>query len=302
MDCERVCLLLDDEWCPAYQLAAVQELAAHTGIEIPLVVINDETFRLREQSPAYLARRLRSWGTWAPVCGATAVSRAIRGPPAYDERHHYTTVDALADAAVVRCSPIWQDDRWQTLPDPVVDTIAAESDVAIRFGFGLLTGRILGALEYGVLSFHLGDIREYRGRIGALWEYLEDEPAAGVTLQQLTPRVDGGRIVAVDDVPIARRDTYGAVKRRQRSILGPLLVEGVQNLNDPDFEPKVPETLGPYRSSPTVRELGRFLRKNGTNAVRRAVSRDSDPGSKSESESERQNKSETRRYRVNEFL
>ncbi|WP_049896740.1 formyltransferase family protein [Natrialba chahannaoensis] len=283
MDCERVCLLLDDECCPAYQLAAVRELAAHTTVEIPLVVINDETFRLREQSPAYLVRRLRSWGTWAPVCGATAVSRAIRGPPSYDERYHYSTVNALDDAAVVRCSPHWEDDRWRSLPGPVIDTITAETDVAVRFGFGLLTGRILEALEYGVLSFHFGDIREYRGRIGTVWEYLADEPSAGVTLQQLTRRVDGGRIVAVDDVPIGPRDTYGAVKRRQRSILGELLVEGLQKLNEPGFEPMVPESLGPYRSSPTVRELGRFLRKNGTNVVRRAVAGNFVTGNKTRS-------------------
>ncbi|ADD03657.1 formyl transferase [Natrialba magadii ATCC 43099] len=271
MDCERVCVLLDDECCPAYQLSAIRELAEQTSVEFPLIVINDDEFRLRDQSPSYLARRFRSWGSLLPVCAATELSRAIRGPPAYDERHHYSTVDALTESTVVRCSPLWEDDRWRSLPDPLVDRIATETDVAIRFGFGLLTGRILAALEYGVLSFHLGDIREYRGRIGAFWEYLEDEPAAGVTLQQLTQRVDGGRIVAVDDVPIEPRDTYGAVKRRQRSILGELLVEGVQNLNDPDFEPRVPETLGPYRSSPTVPELGRFLRKNGTNAVRRVV-------------------------------
>ncbi len=274
MCCETVCVLLEDEYVPAYQASALRELTDRASVDVSLVVINDESRRLYDRSPGYLLERARSWGPWLPVWAGISISRAIDGPPAYDEPCHYSTVDALADAAVLRCSPDWVDDTWRSLPDPVVDEIAAEADVVIRFGFGLLTGRILEAVEHGVLSFHFSDIREYRGRIGALWEFIHDERSTGVTLQQLTRRINGGRIVAVDDVPIYDHDTYGAVKRRQRtSLLGELLVEGITNLNDPDFEPAIPERLGTYRSAPTTREVLQFLRKNSANKLREIARR-----------------------------
>lgn len=270
MRCHSVCVLLEDEFAPAYQLSALQELADRTDVEIPLVVINDGSRRLRDRSPGQLLERARSWGSWLPVWAGVELSRAIDGPPDYDEPHHYSTVDALVEANVIRCTPDREDEIWSSIPGPVVEEVAAEADVAIRFGFGLLTGPILEDLECGVLSFHFGDVREYRGRIGGLWEFLEGEPTAGVTLQQLTSRVDGGRIVAVDHVPIYDHDTYGAIKRRQRtSILGDLLVDGIGNLNDPEFEPTAPESLGTYRSGPTSLEVLRYLRKNAVKKLRR---------------------------------
>ena len=285
MRCQTVCVFLEGDFLPEYQASALQELADRAPVEISLVVVNTDSCRLRDRSTGYLLERARSWGPWLPIWAGTKVSRTVKGPPAYDERRHYSTVDALADADVVQCSPEWEDDVWRSLPDPVVDEIAAEVDVAIRFGFGLLTGRVLEEIECGVLSFHFGDIREYRGCIGGIWEFLEGERSAGVTLQQLTDRIDGGRIVADDHVPIYDHDTYGAIKRRQRaSVLGDLLVEGMQNLNDPNFEPAVPDSLGVYRSTPTTLEVLRYLRKNTANRIRRGLSGHEDVAARSRRE------------------
>lgn len=273
MRCETVCVLLEDDFVPAYRAMALQKLVDQTPVEISLVVINDEPCRLRDRSLRNLLRRSRNWGAWLPVWAVTEFSRTIRGPPAYDEPRHFSTVDALTNADVVRCSPNWEDEIWRSIPGPVVDRIANEADVAVRFGFGLLTGRILDAPDCGVLSFHFGDIRKYRGRIGPLWEFIDGEGSVGVTLQQLTDRIDGGRIVAIDHVSIHDHDTYGAIKCQQRtSAMSEILVDGVANLNDPDFEPIVPDSLGTYRSAPDALEVLQFLRKNGANTVRRELS------------------------------
>lgn len=279
MSCDSVCVLFDDDSVPAYQAMAVQTLVDRTSVDVSLVVVNDGAPRCPDRPPRYLLQRARTWGAWLPVWAGVLAARRIRGPPAYDAPTHISTVDALADAEVRRCVPTWEDRLWRSIPDATVDEIAASSDVVVRFGFGLLTGRILDAPEHGVLSFHCGDIRESRGRIGALWEFVDGADAVGVTLQQLTDRIDGGRIVAVDDVPIEDTDTFGAIKRRQRtSAMGDVLVAGVENLDDEEFDPIEPETLGPYRSTPTVPEVCRYLRKNWTNKLRRGLSRRFDGG------------------------
>ncbi|APW97410.1 formyl transferase [Halobiforma lacisalsi AJ5] len=269
MSCTDIGVLLDGEYPPAYQTAALEKVDAETAADVSLVVVNEESRSIRDRSLRRQARRAWSWGAWLPVWKGTELLRSIRGRPAYDEPRHVSTVDAFAGADVVGCTPNRRDELWATLPDPIVDRLAAETDVVIRFGFGLLTGRILEAPEYGVLSFHYSDIRDYRGRIGGLWEFIADDSKAGVTLQQLTDRIDGGRIVALEQVPIEDTDTYQDVKHRQRDpATGTVLVDGVRNLNDPGFEPAAPDTLGTYRTAPTLLEVARFLRKNNANKLK----------------------------------
>ena len=57
-------------------------------------------------------------------------------------------------------------DGWkQRIPRSTADSIADNSDLAVRFGFGFLAGSVLQNLEHGVLSYHHGDIREYLGQL-----------------------------------------------------------------------------------------------------------------------------------------
>lgn len=273
MSCTDIGVLLNGEYLPAYQMAAIERVRAETRADVSLVVVNEESRSLRDRSLRHLVRRTWSWGAWLPVWKGTELLRSIRGRPVYDELRHVSTVDAFAGADVVGCTPDRTDELWETLPDPIVDRLAAETDVVLRFGFGLLTGRILDAPEYGVLSFHYSDIRDYRGRIGGLWEFVGSDSKAGVTLQQLTDRVDGGPIVALEQVPIDETDTYQDLKRRQRDpTTGTVLVEGIRNLNDPEFEPVTPSTLGTYRTAPTLLEVARYLRKNNANKFKQLLS------------------------------
>jgi hypothetical protein len=68
-------------------------------------------------------------------------------------------------------------------------------DVILRFGFRIIRGAILESARYGVWSFHHGDNREYRGVPAMFWEMYEANPVCGVTLQILTDRLDGGKVI-----------------------------------------------------------------------------------------------------------
>lgn len=94
------------------------------------------------------------------------------------------------------CEPVPAGGPWNTLPEDVTADFGDSCDVVIRFGFGLLKGAILDAPEHGVLSVHTSDIREYRG-MGHKISFMNDDPSASITLQQLSEEIDGGRIVAV---------------------------------------------------------------------------------------------------------
>ena len=68
-------------------------------------------------------------------------------------------------------------------------------DIMIRFGFGILRGDVLKIPNEGIWSLHHGDNRINRGGPPAFWEVVNKEEVTGITLQQLSENLDGGRVI-----------------------------------------------------------------------------------------------------------
>ncbi|MDR7130555.1 hypothetical protein J2X69_002911 [Algoriphagus sp. 4150] len=68
-------------------------------------------------------------------------------------------------------------------------------DIVLRHEFNIIKGDILNVPKYGVWSLHHGDNFVNRGGPAGFWEIVEGHESIGVTLQQLTPELDGGRII-----------------------------------------------------------------------------------------------------------
>jgi hypothetical protein len=68
-------------------------------------------------------------------------------------------------------------------------------DIILRHEFGIIRGDILHASKYGIWSYHHADNAINRGLPAGFWEIVNNEPCCGVTLQQLTPELDGGLII-----------------------------------------------------------------------------------------------------------
>jgi methionyl-tRNA formyltransferase len=136
-----------------------------------------------------------------------------------------------------------------SLADTVINKITQESDVVVQCGMGILTGDILKAPTYGVVSYHHGDIREYRGGPPGFWEFLHGEDQFGITVQRLTEELDGGDVLLIEQVDIEQAGSWPAVRQRLVDASPPLLVRALQRLADDEFSPKPPDKLGPiYRA------------------------------------------------------
>ena len=68
-------------------------------------------------------------------------------------------------------------------------------DVFIRFGFRILSGRVLKSAKYGIWSFHHGDNDYNRGGPAGFWEFYEKWEKTGAVLQILSEDLDNGLIV-----------------------------------------------------------------------------------------------------------
>tara|TARA_B100000900_G_C20600602_1_gene725387 strand:+ start:2043 stop:3692 length:1650 start_codon:yes stop_codon:yes gene_type:complete len=68
-------------------------------------------------------------------------------------------------------------------------------DLILRFEFDIIRGKILNSSKNGIWSFHHGDNKVNRGGPSCFWEIILNQKSIGVTLQKLTPELDGGLII-----------------------------------------------------------------------------------------------------------
>jgi hypothetical protein len=293
-----------------WQVEALEQMVERTGVEVDLVVKNttedlDDPGFGRGASPlgeaAYnnhdritlddlrlFALMLRREGPWAFVLAEKKLSWLLGwSQPDLMQRYPLEEVAVLADADTVACSPEPVDGDWCDLPGEVVDRVVAETDVVIRFGFNLLTGRIIEEPANGVLSFHPADIRKHRG-LGPAQPFVYGEDEAGATLQQLTDTLDGGNVVSIETVDITDARTLDDIRERVNRLQVEMLATGIERLQQPDFEPAEPDSLAPYTSIEARRAPGFAFRALTKNLAGRAAQlrshdptpkdRDPDPG------------------------
>lgn len=68
-------------------------------------------------------------------------------------------------------------------------------DIILRFGSGILKGKILNCAKYGILSFHHGDNNFFRGGPPGFWEVFEKKSETGFVIQKLNEHLDGGDVL-----------------------------------------------------------------------------------------------------------
>ena len=68
-------------------------------------------------------------------------------------------------------------------------------DILLRHGFNIIKGEMLNVPKNGIWSFHHADNEVNRGMPAGFWEIVLKQPVTGVTLQRLTPELDGGLVI-----------------------------------------------------------------------------------------------------------
>jgi methionyl-tRNA formyltransferase len=129
-------------------------------------------------------------------------------------------------------------------------------DCIFRFGFGFIHEPVLSLPPKGVISYHHGDIRKYRGLPVAFWELYAGESEMGVTVQVLNEKLDAGKIVVEKSIPIRSNDTWDSLERRAYDESVSMIHEACLLLDREDFEPDVvpDDELGSLKTVPNMRQ------------------------------------------------
>lgn len=261
----RICLLCNGETLPRWQARSLSHLLENADVAVTTIVYNEYE---ETRDPLETLRRgieLREWSLVAVLMTVFGRPTPLTDP---------VRIDSIVETESVEAHSVEPEivDGWkQRIPTEQAVSIGDRSDVAIRFGFGFLVGDVLSAPEYGVLSFHHGDITRYRGQPMGFWEFVQDEPVAGITVQQLTEELDAGTIAGFRAVPIEDLRTWWAVKRRLFAESAELLTEAVRNVQEDDVEE--PPRLGSLYSHPKGAPVLKYVVKNSTGYVTEVIGR-----------------------------
>jgi folate-dependent phosphoribosylglycinamide formyltransferase PurN len=150
---------------------------------------------------------------------------------------------------------------------PVVrteDLYSAETIQAIRDmqpgvlvligGFGIVRPPLLDLAPHGILSYHHGDMREYRGQPPGFWELYNGERRIGVTVQRLSQGIDCGQTVVERSFRIRRTDTLRSLTRTIFAGSADMMMEALRRLEDPSLPAETLTSVGRLYTLPNLKQ------------------------------------------------
>jgi methionyl-tRNA formyltransferase len=121
-------------------------------------------------------------------------------------------------------------------------------------GFGIIKEPLLSITPLGVLSYHHGDMRAYRGMPPAFWELYNGEKEMGVTVQVLAPGLDCGIPIEEKSICIQPKDSLKTLKIRAFKESESMMYDALRKLSNPDFKPNRIEKFGKVYTLPNLRQ------------------------------------------------
>jgi hypothetical protein len=104
--------------------------------------------------------------------------------------------EMLADIEVIEVEAIRKGKYSDYMPESLLERMKGlKPDFILRFAFNILKGEVLEIPTYGVWSFHHADPARFRGGPPAFWEIYRGDTRIGVMLQQLSEKIDAGKIL-----------------------------------------------------------------------------------------------------------
>lgn len=228
---QTVCLLLGERNIPQYFFEAVNQMVESTGVEIAAVIVGTTPEDENDSNGL-----LFSVKTLDPV--ETIKNKFKYIHPLIDiTESEYISANDLRTVTLKPAKGVGV-----RFPEEIVDMVSEQCDVGIHLRVGILKGEILNAPKRGVIGYHHGNLRKYRGTGYGFWEFMNDEDTAGITLQILTEDLDAGKVLHFKKVDISNATSFKETRQMLVEASIPMLAEGIQKLRNPEFVPEdIPE-------------------------------------------------------------
>lgn len=136
----------------------------------------------------------------------------------------------IKQEAVARGVDVYQPERVNS-PEAVEHIRGLAPDFLITAAYGqILSAELLEVPRIGALNLHGSILPAYRGAAPVARAIQNGEAESGVTVIQMTPRVDAGGMIAFARTPIDPDETAGRLEDRLAVLGVPLLVETIRRV------------------------------------------------------------------------
>lgn len=224
---KRICVLLDGPAVMNFMGQALQRAQAEVGVEFPLVIIreNGDPASSMSQGKRLLAKFIYYGKRLA--CRELALCKKIP----------IEQWAVFRNAEIVYSSALRSGKNGTALPASIIRLIQSRNiDLILRRGFGIIKGEVLNCVPWGVLSYHMGRLSHYRGSMGAINAYINNEPYLYISIQRLNEKLDRGDLILQIPVDIRMAPSYrAAMNRFFESAIGSLS-DAIKRMQAVDFK------------------------------------------------------------------
>ena len=139
------------------------------------------------------------------------------------------------------------------LNDPVfINTLRAfNPDILVVVAFRLLPPEVYELPKYGAVNAHASLLPKYRGAAPIHWAVYHGEKETGVTVFQIDKKVDTGKIILREKIPILDEDTTGSLYGVLQKISADALLKALDLLENDKAE-YLPQDEGLATPAPKV--------------------------------------------------
>ena len=163
---------------------------------------------------------LRSRHTVVAVVTRPAHAPAGRRPPP----------NPIRDAASAAGLPILDPERINDT-DAIAAVAAVAPDLLVVCDYGqILAPAALAVAPYGGINLHGSLLPRHRGAAPVQWAILAGDAVTGVSVIQMTPALDAGRVIVARETPIAAGETAAQLERRLADIGAAAVPEAIDLL------------------------------------------------------------------------
>lgn len=116
--------------------------------------------------------------------------------------------------------------------------------------------------QFGCINIHNGKLPRYRGMLPNFWQMYEGEKTVGVTIHEINPGIDDGRIILQRDVDIEATETLESIIKRTKRIGAHFMMEAINIIRTGNVTyMENPVTDGSYFSFPSREDVKEFKRR-----------------------------------------
>ncbi len=177
-----------------------------------------------ERPPKSLSQRL--WKNLKKGRGGYVLVMGIKSLFAKAPKTNTRTYFKQKSINVIGVADLYSDETIQTIRSSGADILI------LLDGFGIIGEPILSLLPFGIISYHQGDMRKYRGQPFAFWELYNGETEMGLTVQRLCAGLDRGEAIVEKNMMLSRGETFGSAQKRAVDESIGMILEALDKLSE----------------------------------------------------------------------